>query len=139
VVGGNVSEQAVQRSEDGIVVEVGSEFLEHGKVQVHVAPDGRVRVDKREQGKEDRFEGRTDEARAKQMSATVEGLRGATYGQRRGVPDEPRYRLRVVRDGATVAELEVWRSELEEVKELGRIIAELSELAQRASNGQALV
>jgi len=134
-----VSEQGTPPNEDGLVVEVGSEHLEHGLVRVHVAPDGRVRVVKREQGKEQQFEGHTDEAHARRLNEAVEGVRGASFGQRRGLPDEPRYRVLVVREGKPVTEADVWRSELSEAKELATVIAELSELVQRSSDGQALL
>lgn len=134
-----MSEQGTPPNEDGLVVEVGSEHLEHGLVRVRVTPDGRVRVVKREQGKEQQFEGRMDEALATRLNDAVEGAGGARFGQRLGLPDEPRYRLLVVRAGKTVTEADVWRSELSEAKELATVIAELSELVHRSSDGQALL
>jgi len=62
VEGADVSEQGTPPSDDGLVVEVGNEQLEHGLVRVQVAPDGRIRVVKREQGKEQQFEGLTTSA-----------------------------------------------------------------------------
>jgi hypothetical protein len=139
VEGGDVSEQGTPPSEDGLVVEVGSEDLEHGLVRVHVAQDGRVRIVKREQAKEQQFEGRTDEAHATRLVEAVEGIRGGTFGQRRGIPDEPRYRVLVVREGKPVLEADVWRSELTEAKELATVIADLSRLVDQSSDGQALL
>jgi len=139
VEGGDVSEQGTPPSEDGLVVEVGNEQLEHGLVRVHVAPDGRIRVVKREQGKEQQFEGRTDEAHATRLNEAVAAVQGASFGQRRGIPDEPRYHVLVVREGKPVLEADVWRSELSEAKELAEAIADLSELVHRSSDGQALL
>lgn len=133
-----MSEQGTP-SEDGLVVEVGNEQLEHGLVRVHVAPDGRIRVVKREQDREQQFEGRTDEAHATRLSDAVAAVQASRFGQRRGIPDEPRYHVLVVHDGKPVVETDVWRSELSEAKELGAAIAELSELVHRASDGQALL
>lgn len=134
-----MSEHGTPQSEDGLVVEVGSEYLEHGLVRVQVAPDGRVRVEKREQGKEQQFEGSVDEAHVTRLTEVVEGHRGARFGQRTGLPDEPRYHVLVVRGGKPVLEVEVWRSELSEAKELAAVIADLSEMVQRSSDGQALL
>lgn len=133
-----MSEQGTS-SEDGLVVEVGNEQLEHGLVRVHVAPDGRIRVVRREQDREQQFEGRTDEAHATRLSDAVAAVQASRFGQRRGIPDEPRYHVLVVHDGKPVLETDVWRSELGEAKELGAAIAELSELVHRASDGQALL
>jgi hypothetical protein len=94
---------------------------------------------KREQGKEQQFEGQTDEAHATRLNEAVAGVRAAGFGQRRGIPDEPRYHLLVVREGKPVVEEDVWRSELSEAKELAAAIADLSELVQRSSDGQALL
>lgn len=134
-----MNEHETSHIEDALVVEVGSEYLEHGLVRVQVAPDGRVRIEKREQGKEQQFEGRVEETQVARLTDIVEGVGGARFGQRQGLPDEPRYRLLVVRGRKPVLEVEVWRSELNEAKELGAVIAELSEVAQRSSAGQALL
>jgi hypothetical protein len=135
----NVNEHGTSHAEDALIVEVGSEYLEHGLVRVQAAPDGRVRIEKREQGKEQRFDGRIEETQVARLTDIVEGVRDARFGQRQGLPDEPRYRLLVVRGRKPVLEVEVWRSELSEAKELAAVIAELSEVAQRSSDGQALL
>jgi hypothetical protein len=134
-----VSDQGNPPSEDGLVVEVGNEQLEHGLVRVHVAPDGRIRVVKREQDKEQQFEGRTDEAHATRLGDAVAAVQATRFGQRRGLPDEPRYHVLLVHEGKPVLEADVWRSELSEAKDLGAAIAELSELVHRSSDGQALL
>lgn len=134
-----MSGQDTTPTEDGLVIEVGNEHLEHGLVRAHVAPDGRIRIVKREQGKEQHFEGHTDAEHATRLTEAVRTVSAASFGQRRGIPDEPRYHVLVVRDGKPELEADVWRSELNEAKELADAIAELSALVHRSSDGQAIL
>lgn len=95
-------------------------------------------VENRAQGEERRQETRVDAAGDLLRAAAGFPWRAAA-GRPSGLPDEPRYRILVVRGGTTVYERELWRSELEARPELSRLIEEFQRIVERASDGRILL
>lgn len=116
-----------------VLVEVGNEYVDPGRTRMEVHGDGRVTVANQFEGKEKRGEGKVDVA---QLGHWVEAAARETSGwadlRRRGVPDEPRYRIVASRDGRRLVDVEMWRSDVETLLTLDRLIKHLEKVAERA-------
>ena len=118
-----------------VLVEVGTEHFEPGRTRIEVRADGRTLVTNRLHGKEDRGEVTMDVARFEPMlrEARDQMPRVAQRSTRRGIPDEPRYHIELEQDGRKYS-ADLWRSELEEMPALHRLVRELETVARRAIN-----
>ena len=127
---------------DAVVVEVGHEDLEHGRVRAELRTDGELIVTKAFAGKRDNFEGRVDKEGAEETVRSADDLaRIAPREDRRyqPVPDEALYRIEIRRAGDEPLVVEVWQNELEEHDEARRLVQRLGEQVTRASDGQAVL
>jgi hypothetical protein len=128
--------------QDAVVVEVGHEELEHGRVRAELHADGELIVTKVFEGKSEHFEGRFGKQEAEETINRADDLaRIAQVEDRRyqPVPDEARYRIEIVRAGDEPLVVEVWQNELEENEEARRLVQQLGEQVTRASDGQAIL
>ena len=118
-----------------ILVEVGNEHLEPGRTRIEVRADGRTVVTNRLEGKEDRGEMTIDVAKFEPTlrEARDQMPRSTQRGARRGIPDEPRYHIELEQDGRKYS-ADLWRSELEQMPALNRLVRELEAVARRAVN-----
>jgi hypothetical protein len=136
-----MSDQAPTQK-DSVVVEVGHEELEHGRVRAELRADGALTVTKVFEGKSDNFEGRFGKEEAEETIRRADDLaRIAQVEDRRyqPVPDEARYRIEILRAGDEPLVVEVWQNELEENDEARRLVQQLGEQVTRASDGQAIL
>lgn len=121
-----------------VVVEVGNQYVEPGRTRVEVLPDGRTLVTNRLEEEERRFEGKLEPAR---VASLVEQASRDSGLQRRadrlGLPDEPRYRIEAERGGERILAVDVWRSDLERMGGLARLVQELEGAAAEVSQGKA--
>jgi len=116
-----------------VVVEVGNEYHEPGRTRIEVHSDGRALASNRLEGKEDRGETNVDVAKIDQVVREA-GPQLQRFQERRmrpGIPDEPRYHIEIEGEGRRYA-VDLWRSELEEIPTLHRLVRDLEEAAQRA-------
>ena len=124
-----------------VVVEVGNESFEPGSTRAEIAENGEVRLLNRLEGAETRAETRVEPERVSRlvddMAAGRESL--AREPARRGLPDEPLYRIEIYRGDVRVNEMNLWRSQLQESPGLSRLIQVLQEAATRASDGKIIV
>jgi len=137
-----MSEQAMAFELEALVVEVGHEELEHGRVRAEFRADGQLLVDKRVEGKADRFEHRVEKDEAEQTLRSADELARLAPRDRRDyrpVPDEARYEIEIRREGEEPLKLELWQNELDENDAARRLIQSLAQQVQRASDGQALL
>jgi hypothetical protein len=137
-----MSEQAMAFELEALVVEVGHEELEHGRVRAEFRADGQLLVDKRVEGKADRFEHRVEKDEAEQTLRSADELARLAPRDRRDyrpVPDEARYEIEIRRGGEEPLKLEFWQNELDENDAARRLIQSLAQQVQRASDGQALL
>jgi hypothetical protein len=121
-----------------VLVEVGNEYVEPGQTRIEVQPGGRTFVTNRLEGKEERGETTIDPAKLESsVSAALSQMSGVqARSTRHGLPDEPRYHIEVEREGRRVLSAELWRSEVEKIPSLQRLLRELEEAGQRAIDGR---
>jgi hypothetical protein len=127
---------------DVLVVEVGHEELEHGRVRAELHADGRLDVQKVFEGKAEHYEGRVEKGAAEETLERADDL--ARIAPREGggyrpVPDEARYHVELRRPGEEPVAVDVWQGELEESEAARKLIRSLAEQVQRASDGRALL
>jgi len=135
-----MSDQAIEP--EALVVAVGHEELEHGRVRAELNGDGGLRVEKLYEGKSERFEGRLDKAEvAKLFGAADELARLAPKDRRdyRPVPDEARYEIAIRRGEEAPLALEVWQNELDDNEAARQLVRSLAAQVERASDGQAIL
>lgn len=123
----------VESARAPVIIEVGNEHFEPGRTRIEVQGDGRALVTNRLEGKDEKGEARVDLARLEPTLREAENQmpRVAQRSMRRGLPDEPRYHIELEREGRRVT-ADLWRSELEEMPALHRLVRELEEVARRA-------
>lgn len=138
-----MSEQVpVSSASDAVVVEVGHEELEHGRVRAELSGDGTLLVTRLLEGKHDRFEHKLDPKQAGETIQRADDLariaptRDRAY---RPVPDEALYRIEIRHAGDEPIVVEVWQNELEENDEARRLVQQLGEQVERASDGRAIL
>lgn len=137
-----MTEQAMPSEHYELVVEVGHEELEHGRVRAELHDDGRLLVEKRFEGKAEQFERRLEKTEAEETMRSADDLaRMAPRDARdyRPVPDEARYEIAIRRRGEEPVTLRLWQNELEENDAARRLIAALAQQVERASDGQAVL
>jgi hypothetical protein len=141
-----MSEQATDKvrapQPEALVVEVGHEELEHGRVRAELSGDGRLLVEKVFEGKREQFEHRLDkEAAQKTFHVADELARTVHRGRRdyRPVPDEARYEVAIRSEGEAPLTLELWQNELDVNDAARQLIRSLAEHVARASDGQAIL
>ena len=135
-----MSDQPTER--EALVVEVGHEELEHGRVRAELRADGLLHVDKRFEGKTERFDHRVEPREAKETLRSADELARLAPRERRDyrpVPDEARYEIEIRREGEEPLTLELWQNELDENDAARQLIQSLREQVQRASDGQAIL
>lgn len=132
-----------QPRERAVVVTVGHEELEHGRVRAELREDGQLSVTRVEQGRDAHFEGRLEGKRAEELMSRVASVRRAQYDSERGrhtpVPDETRYEIELHAPGEEPVTMYVWAGELDRERELGALVRELDAEVRRATEGQALL
>lgn len=127
---------------DMLVVEVGHEELEHGRVRAELHADGRLNVQKLFEGKAEHYEGRVDKGAAEETLERADDLARVAPregGEYRPVPDEARYRVELRRAGDQPIAVDVWQGELDANDAARRLIRSLAEQVQHASDGRALL
>lgn len=135
-----MSDQSTQG--ETLVVEVGHEELEHGRVRAELRADGLLLVDRRFEGKAERFDHRVEPREAKETLRRADELARLAPRQRgdyRPVPDEARYEIEIRREGEEPLLLELWQNELDENDAARQLIRSLGEQVQRASDGRAIL
>lgn len=107
-------------------VRVGNPAFPPGLTQVEVDAEGRLAVVTELEGRDTRrAEAKLEPERARQLLGAAEATAARVRGSDRlGLPDEPRYRF-TFETGAGQMTVELWRSELKEHPELGRVVSEL--------------
>lgn len=127
---------------DAVVVEVGHEELEHGRVRAELSADGTLLVTRLSEGKRDQFEGKVGPEQAEETIRRADDLariapeRDRAY---RPVPDEALYRIELQHAGDDPIVVEVWQNELDENDEARRLVQQLGEQVERASDGRAIL
>ena len=127
---------------DAVVVEVGNEELEHGRVRAELLADGTLLVTRAAEGKQDRFEQTLDRKQAEETIRRADALARLAPLRERGyrpVPDEALYRIELVSGGADTVVVEVWQNELDEHEEARRLVQQLGQQVERASDGRAIL
>lgn len=127
---------------DAVVVEVGNEELEHGRVRAELLADGTLVVTRTAEGKEDHFEQTLDRKQAEETIRSADALaRLAPLRDRayRPVPDEALYRIELVSSDEDTVVVEVWQNELDEHEEARRLVQQLGRQVERASDGRAVL
>jgi len=130
------------QSSDAIIVEVGHEELEHGRVRAELRADGRLLVERRYDGESERFEHRLDKDEAQEVIRRADDLGRLAPSLRsdyRPVPDEARYRIEMHLAGREPLAIEVWQGELEENDEARKLVNQLAGVVQHATDGRALL
>lgn len=123
-----------------VVVEVGNQYVEPGRTRVEVLPDGRTLVTNRLEEEERRFEGQLEAGRVASLveqASREAGLQRQADRHRLGLPDEPRYHIKAERGSERILAVDVWRSDLERMSGLARLVQELEGAAAAASQGKA--
>lgn len=138
-----MSEQVpVNSTSDAVVVEVGHEELEHGRVRAELSANGTLLVTRLVEGKHDQYEHKLDAKQAEETIQRADDLgriapsRDRAY---RPVPDEALYRIEIRHAGDEPIVVEVWQNELEENEEARRLVQQLGEQVERASDGRAIL
>lgn len=129
-------------SSESVVVEVGHEELEHGRVRAELHADGTLLVTRLFEGKRDAFEGKPGREQAEETIRRADDLaRIAPARDRdyRPVPDEALYRIELRQSGEEPIVLEVWQNELDENDEARRLVRQLGEQVDRATDGRAIL
>lgn len=141
-----MAEQSVENrteaeAEVRVVIEVGNEYFEPGLTRAEMWPDGRVHIVNRLEGEERKAESRADPELAARLidQAGSRSVRELKIGEKRGLPDEPRYHIEVYRGGERIQVIDVWRSDLPEHRELADLISSLQTVVQRATDGSVLL
>lgn len=127
---------------DAVVVEVGNEELEHGRVRAELLADGTLRIMRVLEGKQDRFEHKVGAEQAAETIRRADSLaRLAPMRDRayRPVPDEALYRIELVTTGKDAIVVEVWQNELDQHEEARKLVQQLGEQVERASDGRAVL
>lgn len=132
-------DEHLEDAERRLSMEVGNEALEPGRTRLEVAADGRVLVVNVLDGKLTRAVGEVEGQRATRVIDSLgESGMEADMPQRTGIPDEPRYRVELFRGSERIREFELWRSQIEEHRDLEEVFRELEVIVSDAS-GQAMV
>jgi hypothetical protein len=139
-----MSQQATgpAQSGDAIIVEVGHEELEHGRVRAELRADGRLLVERRSDGESERFEHRLDKDVAEEVIRRADDLGRLAPSLRsdyRPVPDESRYRIELHLADREPFAIEVWQGELEDNDEARRLVSQLADVVQHATDGRAVL
>jgi hypothetical protein len=138
-----MSEQVSRSSApDAVMVEVGHEELEHGRVRAELFADGTLLVTRLFEGKRDRFEYEVDPKEAEETIRRADDLARIAPAQDREyrpVPDEALYRIELVHAGDEPIVVEVWQNELDENDEARRLVQQLGTQVERASDGRAIL
>jgi hypothetical protein len=138
-----MSEQVpVSPVSDSVVVEVGHEELEHGRVRAELTADGTLLVTKQYEGKHDRFDAKIGPEQAQETIQRADDLARIAPARDRGyrpVPDEALYRIELLHAGDEPIVVEVWQNELDENDEARRLVQQLGEQVERASDGRAIL
>jgi hypothetical protein len=127
---------------DAVVVEVGNEELEHGRVRAELRANGTLHVTRMLEGKQDSFEHKVGPEEAGETIRRADSLaRLAPRRERayRPVPDEALYRIELVSADESPIVVEVWQNELDEHEEARRLVQQLGEQVERASDGRAIL
>jgi hypothetical protein len=130
----------VDSSATRLEVSVGNEAFEPGRTEVVLDSTGSVRMQQTLEGRDTlRAEARLDAERATGMIRSAQhAVATAREGKRYGLPDEPRYHF-AVGEGEQRRSFTVWRSELSENPELGRIVRTLQQIADEHAKGDILL
>jgi hypothetical protein len=125
------------KAQSRLVVTVGNEFFGLGLTRLELDNTGSVVITNRLEKDEKQIESRLDAAQANGLLDQAEAeMRGKTgLGERRGLPDEPRYHIEVHRGGQIVETITVWRSELVEHRELSALLRQLQGIVNKATDG----
>lgn len=127
---------------DAVVVEVGNEELEHGRVRAELQADGTLNITRVLEGKRDMFEHKVGAEEAGETIRRADSLarlaprRDRAY---RPVPDEALYRIELVSAGEDRIVVEVWQNELDQHEEARKLVQQLGEQVERASDGRAIL
>lgn len=127
---------------DAVVVEVGNEELEHGRVRAELRANGTLHVTRVLEGKQDLFEHKVGAEEAGETIRRADALARLAPMRDRGyrpVPDEALYRIELVNAGESPIVVEVWQNELDEHEEARRLVQQLGEQVERASDGRAIL
>jgi hypothetical protein len=127
---------------DAIIVEVGHEELEHGRVRAELRADGRVLVERRSDGESERFEHRLDKDAAEEAFRRADDLGRLAPSPRpdhRPVPDESRYRIELHLADREPFAIEIWQGELVDNDEARKLVSQLADVVQHATDGRALL
>jgi hypothetical protein len=126
-----------------VIVTVGHEELEHGRVRAELHEDGRLSVAKVEDGRDAHFDGRLEETTARELVSRAQAVhRRALRSERtehRPVPDEALYLIELRRAGEEPITVEVWAGELDRDSDIGQLVRALDAEVRRATEGQALL
>jgi hypothetical protein len=123
-----------------VLAEVGNPYVEPGRTRVEVQSDGQVTVLNQLEDETQRAEGKVDPSRISRLvdeSSPERFSRQMT--ERLGLPDEPRYHIEVERGGQQVLAIDVWRSDLESMPGVARLIRELDAVTKEASDGRFIL
>ncbi|CAN5141440.1 hypothetical protein BH23CHL1_BH23CHL1_15960 [soil metagenome] len=124
-----------------VVVEVGNEYFPPGRTSVEAISDGQVRVVTRLEGEESQTDGRFDPSEIEQRVADITAghIDPQQDERRRGLPDEPRYRLLIYRGSERVLDIEMWRSSLPDNPSIEKLVAALNGVVYEVSGGEAIL
>lgn len=130
----------VDPSASRLEVSVGNESFEPGRTEVVLDSTGAVRVQQTLEGSDSRkAEARLGPERATEMIRSAQrAVATAREGKRYGLPDEPRYHF-AVGEGEQRRTFTVWRSELSDNPEFGRIVTTLQQLVDEHGKGDILL
>jgi len=124
-----------------LVIEVGNPEFEPGLTRLQLEADGQVQIDSRLFKEESRYDYKLEQKEAaelfKRSLASPQAIEAVI--SRPGLPDEPRYNIEVYRGKECLQRMQVWRSDLPKMGELGAVIRILGQIADRASEGRALL
>lgn len=138
-----MSEQVpVSSASDAVVVEVGHEALEHGRVRAELFADGTLLVTRLLEGTRDRFEAKVGPEQAEEAIRRADDLARIAPARDRAyrpVPDEALYRIELKHADDDPIVIEVWQNELDENDEARRLVQQLGEQVERASDGRAIL
>ena len=136
----NTVMEAGARTGGRVVVEVGTPYLEPGRTRVEVLPDGQVLVSNQLEDETRQAEGKIDPARISRLvDDAADEVARRRLTDRPGLPDEPRYHIEVDRDRQQIIVADVWRSDLQSIPGVARLIRELEAAAKEVSDGQFIL